>query len=74
MLIPAVVLMYRVITRWIKREDKITALADNMTHIVENNDRAHQEIITQMRYDRSVTDRRLRWFEEYFMQNGMRLR
>jgi hypothetical protein len=67
LLIPAVVLLWRAAVNW-------TRLTDDVKHIVQNNDQAHQNIVSQMSHDRSVTNERLRYMEEYFMQNGMRPR
>lgn len=73
-LIPGVALLVRGTMKWTHTSDKIDNMANSMEQIVTNNDAAHQAIINQMTNDREATNRRLRWFEEYFMQNGMRVR
>ena len=63
-LIPALVLLVKVSGKW-------TQMSDNIKHLVDNNDAAHREIMKQMSLDREVTNKRIRWFEEYFMRHGM---
>jgi hypothetical protein len=66
-LIPLAIVVVRLAMRW-------ATLVSGMTDLIKNNDEAHVEIVKQMGIDRSATNQRLRYLEEYFMQNGMRLR
>jgi hypothetical protein len=63
-LIPALMLLVKVSGKW-------TQMSDDIKHLVDNNDAAHREIMKQMSLDREVTNKRIRWFEEYFMRHGM---
>jgi hypothetical protein len=67
LLIPVLVLLWRAAVNW-------TKLSDNVSHIIETNDTAHQDIVNQMAHDRQATNQRLRYLEEYFMNLGMRPR
>jgi len=63
-LIPLLVFIVRGAIKWTRVEEKMDHVIKNLAHIVEDKDRVHNEIYTQMREDRAATDRRLRWLEE----------
>jgi uncharacterized membrane protein YhiD involved in acid resistance len=69
-IIPLVVLLFRIAIKWTKTEDKLDTIAVDLKKIVEDKDRVHQEITQQMTDDRKATDRRLRWLEEHIWKNG----
>jgi len=45
-------------------------LADAMQNVVTEQNEVHKEMYAQMRTDRSATDTRLRFIEEYWMKRG----
>ena len=49
------------------------SIQSDLSHLVADKDRVHAEMLAQMREDRSVTDKRLRWLEENLWHSrGMR--
>lgn len=71
-LIPVLILLFRISTKWTKTEDKLDAIAKDMDDLVRDKDKVHMELASQMREDRTVTDRRLRWLEENLWKYGIR--
>lgn len=70
LLIPSVALLWRIATKWTHTVNKLENLEKGIEAIVEDKDRAHAEIITQMREDRTATNSRLRWLEENLWAQG----
>lgn len=64
LLIPLIVLMFRIVVNATRLEDKVQNIADDLTELVKDKDKTHAEILTQMREDRQATNTRLRWLEE----------
>jgi hypothetical protein len=64
LLIPSLLLLVRLVTKWTRAEERLMELAKDMGELVKDKDKVHAEMLAQMREDRSVTDRRLRWLEE----------
>jgi len=62
--IPLVVLLFRIVIKWTRTEDKINEIAADLKGMVVDQDKIHVELAAQMREDRSATDRRLRWLEK----------
>jgi len=58
------VLLFRIVVKWTRTEDKIDEIANDLKGIVVDQERVHVELAAQMREDRSATDRRLRWLEK----------
>lgn len=71
MLIPALVLLVRLVVKWTKVEERLAELAEDMRELVKDKDKVHTELATQMREDRAATDRRLRWLEENLWHSTM---
>ena len=61
----ALVVLTRMTARWSRIEGDLKHLAEDMGELVRDKDKVHAEMLTQMREDRSATDRRLRWLEEH---------
>ena len=64
LLIPAIVLLVRIVRKWTRTEDRLDAVATAVEKLVEDKDKIHQEMFAQMREDRNATNTRLRWLEE----------
>lgn len=64
LLVPLIVLLFRVVVNATRLEDKVQNIADDLTELVKDKDKTHAEILTQMREDRQATNQRLRWLEE----------
>jgi len=62
--IPLLTILIRITTKWTKVETKLDNLIEEVKSIVADKDKTHLEMYSQMREDRSVTDKRLRWLEE----------
>lgn len=71
LLIPLIVMLARGMVRWVRTEDKLNELVEDVRKLVDDKDRTHREISEQMRFDRDATNKRLRYLEEYFMSHGM---
>lgn len=69
-LIPILVLMVRTAMRWTRTEDKLTAVVENLERMLTESDKVHNAMYSQMANDRDVTDKRLRFIEEWFMRRG----
>lgn len=63
-LIPIVVLLWRVAVGATHLKDQIENMEKDIKDLVENKDKTHQTIFESMKEDRRATDRRLRWLEE----------
>ena len=70
LLIPTLAFMIRGAVRWTHVEDKLSTLVEDIHQLVADKDKTHAEMLSQMRLDREVTDKRLRYIEEYFMEQG----
>jgi methionine salvage enolase-phosphatase E1 len=68
--LPLVILLFRIAVKWTKTEDKLDIIAEDLKEIVADKNRVHQEITQQMTDDRKATDRRLRWLEEHIWKTG----
>ncbi len=68
--IPMLVVLVRGIVKWTRVEDKLDEVIRDMKELVLDKNKVHLEITTQMREDRSATDKRLRWLEEYLWSRG----
>jgi hypothetical protein len=60
----------RATVKWTRSQDRIQMLADDMKELIVDKDKVHNEMLAQMREDRSATDRRLRWLEEHLWHGG----
>lgn len=63
-ILPMVIMSFRIAIGWKGIEDKIQDVAKDLEKLVHDKDAVHSEIIRQMRDDRQASDRRLRWLEE----------
>lgn len=70
LLIPTLVLMVRGAVKWTRTEDQLAELVKDVRELVGNEEKVHAEMLAQMRSDRDVTDKRLRFIEEFFMKRG----
>jgi hypothetical protein len=68
---PILLLLIRTIQKWTRVEDKLEDLVTDVKQLVIDKDRVHLEINTQIREDRTATDRRLRWLEEHLWKDGL---
>lgn len=66
----ALIVLARMAARWSRIEADLSHLSADMHELVQDKDRVHAEMLTQMREDRSVTDRRLRWLEEHLWKRA----
>lgn len=51
--------------RWARAEDRIADVAQDLAKRVLESDRAHREIVEQMREDRKATNERLTYLERH---------
>jgi hypothetical protein len=72
LLLPALAIMYRGAVKWTRTEDRLATLVEDVRELIADKDKVHAEILEQMRVDRDATDRRLRYIEEFWMDNGRR--
>lgn len=72
LLIPAIILMINVSMKWTRAQDRIENLTDDVQELIRQKDKVHADMLTQMREDRTATDRRLRWLEENLWRYGSR--
>ena len=70
LLIPTLAIMVRGAVKWTRTEDQLAALVGDVRELVNSEEKVHAEILAQMRSDRDVTDKRLRFIEEFFMKRG----
>lgn len=63
-LIPLVILLWRVAVSITKNQDKLFSLEQDMHDLVADKDKVHSRLYEQMREDRNATNQRLRWLEE----------
>jgi hypothetical protein len=68
--IPLVILLFRITIKWTQTEDKITEIAADLRDMIADKEKVHSELNQQMREDRAATDRRLRWLEENLWGKG----
>ena len=64
LLIPLVVLSFRLVIKWTKAEGKLDQTVKDLDELVKHKDDVHRWIIEQMQADRDATNKRLRWLEE----------
>lgn len=72
LLIPLLAVLIRGAVKWTRTEDKLSVLVDDVRQLMTDKDKVHSEILEQMRMDRDATDRRLRYIEEFWMDQGRR--
>lgn len=72
LLLPALGILIRGAVKWTRTEDKLGTLIENVGKLVDDKDRAHHEMLEQMRTDREATNTRLRYLEEFWMDRGQR--
>lgn len=72
LLIPAVVILTRGTMKWSKTEFQLATLIESVKDLIVDKEKMHAELMEQMRTDREVTDRRLRYLEEFWMEQGRR--
>lgn len=72
LLLPALGILIRGAVKWTRTEDKLGTLIENVGKLVDDKDRAHHEMLEQMRADREATNTRLRYLEEFWMDRGRR--
>ena len=65
LLIPMVVILIRTAVKWTRVETKLDQVVKDLALIVEDKDKVHREMQTQMREDRNANNQRLRWLEEH---------
>lgn len=70
LLLPTLAIMVRGAVKWTRTEDKLAELVGDVRELVGNEEKVHAEMLAQMRSDRDVTDKRLRFIEEFFMRRG----
>jgi hypothetical protein len=70
LVIPLIGLLIRGAMKWTRVEDKLDSVVKKMADLVDDKNRVHLELASQMREDRKATDRRLRWLEEHTWKNG----
>lgn len=71
-IIPTLVLLVRGTIKWTRTEDQLRELVGDVRQLVDAKEKVHSEMYAQMREDRSATDKRLRYIEEWFMNGGHR--
>lgn len=64
LIIPAVIMLVRITVKWTRVESALEDLVGDVKKLVEDKDKAHQELYNIMKEDRNNADRRLRWLEE----------
>lgn len=64
LLLPGLTLLWRGAVKWTRVEVKLDTVTDKLQEIVRDKDKVHQEMLVQMREDRTATNSRLRWLEE----------
>lgn len=64
-LIPCLVLMVRLIIQWTKFQDQLQSISSDLQHLVEDKEKVHNAMFSQMNNDREATNLRLRWLEEH---------
>src|SRR5690348_4135261 len=72
LLIPSLILLVRLVSKWTKVEERLAILTEDMGELVRDKDKTHAEMLGQMREDRRATDKRLRWLEEYLWTSDIR--
>lgn len=68
--IPSFALNWRMAVRWTRVESKLEQVVENMEHLVQDKDRVHLAIQTEIKDDRRATNLRLRWLEENLWKKG----
>lgn len=72
LLLPALAILIRGAVKWTRTEDKLAELVGDVRQLIADKDKVHGEILEQMRVDRDATDKRLRYVEQWFMDQGFR--
>lgn len=70
LLIPAIWLLIRIAVKWTRTEDRVGNLVDKVTELVEDKEKVHIAMYSQMKADRDATDQRLQWLERMWMERG----
>lgn len=70
-MIPTLFFLVRGAMKWTHVTDKLDELIIDMKQVVTDKEHAHAELYAQMRADREVTDRRLRFIEEAMMRSNI---
>jgi hypothetical protein len=70
LIIPALIILVRGAVKWTRTEDSLNSLMKSVEKLVEDKEKVHAAIITQMTADREATDRRFRFIEEFWMSAG----
>lgn len=68
-LIPLLVALVKVVQKATRLEVNQEQIAKSLVSLVQDKDRVHAAMLDQMKDDRRVTDRRLRWLEEHVWKN-----
>ena len=71
LLVPALVLLVRGAVKWTRVEMKLDVVTDKLAAIVSDKDRTHAEMLSQMKEDRSATNRRLEMLERIWIERGI---
>lgn len=66
--VPTLAFVVRATIKWTRVEDRLGHLVDDVGDLVRDKDRAHAEILNQMREDRKATNDRLTWLERNLWQ------
>lgn len=67
---PTLVFSLRISAKWTRVEARLEELVRNMAKLVDDKDKVHLAIQSEIRDDRAATDRRLRWLEEHLWGKG----
>ncbi len=70
LLLPALGILVRGAVKWTRTEDKLGDLVGDVRELITDKDRAHGEMLEQMRLDREATNTRLRYLEEFWIDRG----
>jgi hypothetical protein len=69
-LIPLLILTFKIIRKGTIIEQNQINLIEDVKKLVQDKDKVHAEMLSQMREDRMATDRRLRWLEEHLWRKA----
>lgn len=62
-ILPVFFVLMRAMIKWSRVETKLDHVIERLNTIVQDKDKVHNEIVDQMREDRSATNARLQWLE-----------
>lgn len=63
-LVPLLILLFRIAIGATRLEDKVAGIEDDLKALVADKDKTHAAMLSQMNEDRKATNVRLRWLEE----------